>query len=242
MAELEQALRSLGAQLDYRPTPDLTGAVRRRLAEGRQPRSSWFSRRGVVIALAVLAVSLGAVLAVPPARSTVLDWLGIGNVTVRFVEELPPVDLATSDLGLGEEMPLSEAQRVAPFQVLLPRMERLDDPPRVYYRDEARQVGFLYGSPEKPRLLITQAAAGGAVEKLVNVGGTDTELVAVHPSTPGLWLSGEKHALFFPGVNQEEPFRLVGNALIFETSAGLTVRIEAEVSKDEALEIARSMR
>ena len=56
-----------------------------------------------------------------------------------------------------------------------------------------------------------------------------------------VWLSGEKHDLYYPGADREEPFRLVGNALVFETGYGLTVRIEAEISKDEALRIARSL-
>ena len=179
---------------------------------------------------------------VPQARSTVLDWLGIGGVTIRYVDELPPVDKATGDLGLGDRVDLDEAKELASFPVLLPRVEGLDDPPRVYYRPEARQVAFLYGSEDDPKLLITQAGTGGAVQKLVNINETDTELVVLGDGVAGIWLSGEKHTLFYPSVGEEEPFRLVGNALIFETSSDVTIRIEAEISKEEAIRIARSMR
>jgi hypothetical protein len=240
MTELEQALRSVGGSLELPATPDLTGAVRRRLAEGRRPQFP--RRRALVVALAVLAVAVGAVLVVPQARSTVLDWLGIGNVTIRYVDELPPAAKAMDDLGLGERVSLEEAEERAGFDVQVPRIEGLDDPPKVYYRDADRQVGFLYGSEDDPKLLITQSAAFGAVEKLVNVSATNTELVAVRPSLAGVWISGGKHNLAFPGADGEERFRLVGNALVYESAAGLTVRIEAEVSKDEALRIARSMR
>lgn len=240
MPELEHALRSVGRNLDYPAAPDLSDGVRRRLAEGERPRAP-FRRRTLVVALAVLAVAVGAVMVVPQARSTVLDWLGIGGVTIRYVEELPPVEQATDDLGLGDRVSLGEARQRALFRILLPRIEGLDDPPRVYYRDAARQVAFLYGSEEKPKLLITQAGVGGALEKLATVS-TDVELVTIGDGISGVWLSGEKHGLFYPGVGEEEPFRLVGNALVFETAGGITVRIEAEISKDEAIRIARSMR
>ena len=239
MTELERALLAVGQNLEVPATPDLTGAVRARLAEGRRP--SLFSRRVLVVALAVLAVAVGAVLAVPQARSTIKDWLGIGNVTIRYVEELPPVEQATDDLGLGEQMSLEEARERAGFQVRVPTVEGLDDPPKVFYNESSSQVAFLYGSEEKPKLLITQADARGAIEKLVNLNVTERELVVVEPGYAGVWLFGEKHAIFYPSTDHEEPFRLVGNALVYEID-GVTVRLEAEISKDEALRIARSMR
>lgn len=239
MTELERALLAVGRNLEVPAAPDLTGAVRARLAEGRRP--SLASRRVLVVALAVLAVAVGAVLAVPQARSTIRDWLGIGNVTIRYVEELPPVEQATDDLGIGEQMSLEEARERAGFQVRVPTLEGLDDPPKVYYNEESSQVAFLYGSEEKPKLLITQADARGAIEKIVNLNVTERELVVVEPGYAGVWLFGEKHAIFYPSTDHEEPFRLVGNALVYEID-GVTLRIEAEISKDEALRIARSMR
>jgi hypothetical protein len=239
MTELERALLAVGQNLEVPAAPDLTGAVRARLSEGRRP--SLFSRRLLVVALAVLAVAVGAVLAVPQARSTIKDWLGIGNVTIRYVEELPPVEQATDDLGLGEQMSLEEARERAGFQVRVPTVEGLDDPPRVFYNESSSQVAFLYGAEEKPKLLITQADARGAIEKLVNLNVTERELVVVEPGYAGVWLFGEKHAIFYPSTDHEEPFRLVGNALVYEID-GVTARIEAEISKDEALRIARSMR
>jgi hypothetical protein len=241
MPELERALRSVGRNLDYPATPDLSGAVRRRLAEEDRPRQPLLRRHTLVVAVAVLAVAVGAVMAVPQARSTILDWLGVGGVTIRYVEELPQVDRATEDLGLGERVTLGEARMRAGFPILIPRIENLDRPPRVYYRPEARQLAFLYGSEEKPKLLITQAGVGGAIEKLATMG-TDVERVTIGEGMFGVWLSGDKHAIFYPGVGEEEPFRLVGNALVFESGTGLTVRIEAEISKEEAIRIARSMR
>ena len=244
MSELERALSTLGRNLDYPATPELPGLVRRRLEAGDRPRLPLLRRRALVLALAVLAVAVGAVMAVPQARSTILDWFGIGNVTIRYVEELPTSELATEDLGLGERMSLKEARRRAGFPVRVPTVDDLDDPPKVYWREDSAQIGFLYGSETKPKLLITQAGVTGALQKLAGFG-TEVELVNVEPGTAGIWLSGEKHGLFYPTGSpghEEEPFRLVGNALIFETDAAVTIRLEAEISKEEAIRIARSMR
>jgi hypothetical protein len=236
MSELELALGRIGRDLDYPATPDLAGPVRRRLAEGRRPRA-W--RRPLVIALAALLVGVGAVLAVPPARSAILDWLGIGSVTIRYVEDLPDVRLATGELGIGEKVSLEEAGERVSFEIRVPTIEGLDDPD-VYFRDDVRQVSFLYGSEEKPKLLITQIEARGAMEKLLS-GATDVERVMTEDAR-GVWIEGEQHYLFYPGAEEEEPFRLVGNTLLLERDDGVTVRIEADISKEDALRIAGSMR
>ena len=188
MSELELALTQLGHELEYPETPDLSGAVRLRLAEGRQARS-W--RRPLIIALAALVVAVGAVIAVPQARSEILDWLGIGAVTVRQVEGLPEAELATGDLGVGDEVSLAEARERVSFPVRVPTLAGLEDP-NVYYAEPlpTGQVSFVYGSLDKPQLLITQVAALGALEKLVNTA-TRVELVSTEDAH-GVWIEGER--------------------------------------------------
>lgn len=235
MSELELALTNLGRELDHPETPDLVGPVRRRLAEGRRPLA-W--RRPLVIALAGLLVVVGAVMAVPQARSEILDWFGIGSVTIRYVDDLPKTEKLTAELGLGERVSLAGARERAPFDVRLPTIEGLRDP-AVYYRDEARQASLLYGSEEEPRLLIQQIMATGALEKLLGME-TGVEPLTVGGAR-GVWLDGGEHALYYPGIGEERQ-RLVGNTLIVERSDFVTVRIEADISKQEALRIFRSMR
>jgi hypothetical protein len=230
MSELELALTRIGRELDYPDTPELVAPVRQRLAEARRP-ISW--RRPLVIALAALAVAVAAVMAVPQARSAILDWLGIGSVTVRF-DELPKLE-RTGDLGLGEEMSLSEARERASFPIKVPTIEGLDDP-KTYFRGEIGQVSFLYGSEDNPKLLITQIIGTGALEKLLHE--TNIQIITADGAR-GAWLSGGEHVLFLPGLGEQ---RLVGNVLILERPDGVTTRIEADVSKDEALRIYRSMR
>jgi hypothetical protein len=234
MSELELALQRLGGELDYPQTPELTGRVRERLAEGRRPRT-W--RRPLVIALAALLVAVAAVLAVPQARSEILDWFGIGGVTVRYVDELPQVEKREANLQLGERMSLAEARELSVFGIRVPRRKGLEDPE--VYRGDFGQVSFLYGSEDKPRLLITQLLGTGSLEKLIRTE-TDVELLTVGEAE-GAWLEGGEHVVFFPSIGPESQ-RLAGNVLILERKDGVTVRIEADVPQEVAIRIFRSMR
>jgi hypothetical protein len=235
MSELELALTNLGRELDYPETPDLTGTVRRRLAEGRRPLV-W--RRPLVIVLAALLVVVGAAMAVPQARSQILDWLGIGSVTVRFVDELPKTEKTQEDLRLGRRVSLEEAREQAGFAVRVPTLEGFDDP--AVYKGDVGQVSLLYGSEDEPQLLITQIIGYGALEKLLQDTDTTVEMVRVGRAE-GAWLEGGEHVLFFPSVGPESQ-RLVGNTLLLQRADGVTVRIEADISKEEAVRIFRSMR
>jgi hypothetical protein len=235
MSELELALTRIGRELDYPATPDLAGPVRRRLAEGRRPGVAW--RRPLVVALAALLVSVAAAMAVPQARSAILDWLGIGAVTVRYVDDLPKVEKTQDDLALGLGVSLAEAREQSAFRIQVPTLEGLGEPD--VYRGALGQVSFLYGSEAEPRLLITQILGTGALEKLLSQE-TDVELVR-EGGAEGVWLEGGEHVLFFPSSGPESQ-RLVGNTLLLQRKDGVTVRIEADISKQEALRIFRSMR
>jgi len=243
MPELERALVTLGQNLDYPATPNLSGAVARRLAEGHRPSRPLLRRRSLVVALAILAVAAGAAMAVPQARSTILEWFGVGGVTIRYVEELPEVPKASSELDLGDRVSLAEARRRADYDVLFPELEGLDRP-RIYFRDPPAggMVSYVYGSEAAPKLLIQQFAAGGVLKKLV-AGATEVDFVSTRTGS-GVWLRGQPHDLFFldaSGEDQYQAGRLVGNALVIE-GRGVTYRIEADIERGEALRIAESLR
>ena len=72
----------------------------------------------------------------------------------------------------------------------------------------------------------------GVVEQ-VTVGGE-----------PGYWFSGEPHFFAYrdaAGTLREEQTRLAGNTLIWQRG-DLTLRLEGELPKEEAIRIAESMR
>lgn len=240
MPELELALRQLGGLVEFPPEPDLAAGVRRRL--GESPARRWAPRRLVAVALAVVVLAVGAAMAVPSARTAVLEWLGIKGVKVTRVDKLPEVSLL-SDRGLGDPVTLAEARRRAPGLVE-PHLKNLSPPDEVYFSAgvPGGQATFLWGTKSKTRLLMTQSPGEVFAEKTL---GPRTEAeVADVDGRSGVWFSGDAHYFVYRdrrGRIREETARLAGNTLLWQHGE-LTVRLEGELSKSEALEIARSVR
>ena len=231
MPELDVALRELGRHVEFPPTPDVASAIRGRLhtplVRGAVRRSKW--RRPVAIALAVLVVAIGAVLAVPPARTAILDWLGLRGVSIVRVDELPPTP-AVERLELGRQVTLEEA----PLWRLVPD----DEPPdRVYVGNGT--VSLLWGTPDRVRLLLTEFRGQAFIEKLIEQDAR-VERVTVN-GEPGAWLE-EPHVVFFDdlrGRMRRSTGRLAGKTLLWQHGE-VTLRLEGDLSKEEALRIART--
>jgi hypothetical protein len=239
VTELELALRRLGDELDWPETPDLTAGVRRRLEAPPEPR---FWRRTLAVALAVLVVAVGAIMAVPPARTAILDWLGFGGVEIRRVSELPQVP-SEGRLVLGERVSLDRARALAEHPVLVPDEAGYEQPDAVYVDPFApgRPVALVYGPLERPRLLVLEFRAAPLIEKAL-LGETRVEQVTVDGAR-GLWIEGPRHEFFYRTLEREamrDTQRLAGNTLLW-TRGPLTLRIEGDLSKAEAIRIAESM-
>jgi hypothetical protein len=247
MSELELALVHLGRQLDLPPTPDLAPRVRARLVEGPAARS-WAGRpRALVIAFAAaLIVVVGALFAVPGTRAAILEFFHLRGVTIQRVDELPTVPLQPdfNKLFLGEKVSLDEAKDRADFDVVVP--DALGDPDAIYFQEDnppGGMVSFVYGTPEHPRVLFTEfrATVKDVVFKKI-AEGTDIASVRVN-GEPGYFLSGSPHEFGYfdrTGQFRQEILRLAGNTLLWERGP-LTLRLEADINREEALEIARSV-
>ena len=237
MAELELALRELGRHVEFPPTPDLAPGVRRRLGDRRRMR--W--QRPLVIALAVLGVAIGAVLAVQPARTAVLDWLGIRGARITRVEKLPPAP-ALGNLDLGRRITLAEARRRAPW-LLVPSAEGVGAPDLVARSAQVPggKITLLWGTRRDVHLLLTEFRGEAFIEKLVQPGAK-VELLQLDGS-PGAWLGGS-HVLMYrdrDGRIRDDTARLAGKTLLWQRGA-VTLRLEGDFSREEALRIARSTR
>jgi hypothetical protein len=241
MAELERELRLLS--VDWPPEPDLTRAVWRRLAE--EPRRVFPWRRTLAVAFAVLVVSIAAVFAVPSARTAILRWFGLTHVRVVRVDRLPPTrKMSAADL--GTQTKLADAARRAGFAPLVLH----NRPDFVFFAQTeggGSRVTLVYGDVAKPRLVLSEFRGIGVtkfVQKLA-VPGTQVERLQVG-GDPGLWISGAPHAVYYaePGnpddVYISEPL-LAGNTLVWERGGELTLRLEGDLSKDEALALAKSV-
>jgi hypothetical protein len=229
MPELDAVLRELGRHVEFPPTPNLAPAVRRRLGE----RRSW--RRPLALALAALVVAIGASLAVPAARTAILDWLGLRGAHIVRVQKLPPAPVI-GNLDLGRAVTLDEARRRAPW-LLVP-----DEAPDGVYISTAipgGKVSLLWGTPTSVRLLLTEFRGREAyIEKLIE---PNSNVEPVNVGDSGAWLE-EPHVLFFldrKGRVRENTARLVGKTLLWQ-QGDVTLRLEGKLSKKEAIRIARS--
>jgi hypothetical protein len=143
---------------------------------------------------------------------------------------------------LGLRVPLAEARRRAAFDLL-----ELDDGPDSVYVGDRGTVWFLYGRPDAARLLVAQTPRLGVDEafllKKLVASGTSVERVFVR-GEPAYFLSGEPHAVLLvgrDGIPITETARLARDVLVWEED-GRTVRIEGELTREEALALAESLR
>jgi hypothetical protein len=237
MTELELELRRLGGEVAWPETPELASAVRRRI---EAPPERRFHPRRLAIALAILAVAVGAVLAVPPARTAILDWLGFGGVEIRRAAELSEVP-PTGRLVLGERTTLAEARRRSGHPVLVPAESGAPDAVYLDAASPGSPVALVYGSLSRPRLLVLEFRAAPLIEKTLTLE-TRLEHVTVD-GEPGLWIEGPRHEFLYQTPELDaarDTQRLAGNTLLWKRGP-LTLRIEGDLSRSEALRIAESM-
>lgn len=248
---LERELTALGPSLDWPETPNVTASVMARIAVV-EPRPA--PRRRLALGLAVALAAILAVLAVPPARSAIFDWLGIGGAQIVQVDELPSVPAVPNLDLLGQVVSLDEAQARAGFAFAGPPDGEPDpDEIRVVRRS---RVSYVWRDSDGIRLLITQfpgAAADPrllkkvvvkkAVVKKVVGGGTTTEQFEID-GDPAVWLRGGPHVVYVlapGGYVREDTGWLAGNTLLVDRD-GITIRIEGALRRKDAVELVRAMR
>lgn len=243
MTELERSLTALGPALDVPDGPDLAPAVLARIESRPAPKALPGRRKLVLVVAVALLAALAATLAIPDARSALFRALHIGGERIELVDDLPRVSVEHDlELALGERVTLEAARGRSAFD-----LRELDEPPDRAYLGERGTVWFLYGEPERVRLLVAQTPLHVLERELMvkKLAGPETrvEWVSVDGS-PGVFLSGESHFLFLLdeyGQIVEESARLARDVLIWE-SEGVAYRLEGELEKEEALRLAGALR
>jgi hypothetical protein len=242
VSELERALVAVGRELDVPGAPDFVPGVLAAI-EPRRARA-WAPPRRVALVVAVVLVALlGATLAIPEARSTLLRIFDIGGGRIERVDDLPEVPIQEDpETGLGDRSTLEEAKALSRF----PLRELENEPDRVYLGDRGT-VWFLYGDPERPRLLVSQTPLAivdaPALQKKLVAQGTSVELVDVD-GRPGAFLSGEPHFFFLvdaDGNAVEDSARLARDVLLWD-EGGVAYRLEGDFELDDALGLADDLR
>jgi hypothetical protein len=229
VTDLELRLRELGSFVELPPERELGSAVRSRIADVRPSRR----RRGLVLALALVVLAVAIAFVVPPARSTILRWLGIGSARVEFVDRLPDVH-PRRHIDLGPSTSLDEARRRVSYHVLTSSL--LGSPDEVHVRGD--QIAFVYR--DKAVLMQTQ---GSLFTKEV---GSSTHVQQLRiGGRPAVWITGAPHFFGYIGGENGRNVRpidlyLAGNTLLWQRG-DLTLRVEGKLTLDQALRIARSL-
>lgn len=218
MPDLELALRQLGAELAWPPEPALAARV---AAATRAPRPRRSLRRPLVLGFAVLVLAVAVAMVVPPARSAILDFFGIGGVEIRRVETVPRLPAERAAPGI--RVPLAEARNSVDFDLVVPDGYR-----SVYFT--AGIVTFVW-----PDRLLMELQGDEQLLKKVADQRARIQSVSVN-GYPGVWIEGAPHGLFLPGGEG----RLAGNTLIW-VREGVTYRLEGELTRARALALARTL-
>jgi len=102
---------------------------------------------------------------------------------------------------------------------------------------------MVYGDLAKPRLVLSQARGAiynGFIKKTADLGTTIVEVDV--EGEPGLYVDGPQHFVMFldeNGLISDERTYLAGTVLLWNRG-DLLLRLEGDLSRAEALELARS--
>lgn len=231
MNELERRLQELGGEIAYPATPRFDLGFDRRLA--RRPRP-----RPLALGLAILLAVLAGVLAFSPgARSAFLEIFHLEGASVELVDTLPQVEVQTIDF--GERVSREEAERRVGFELV-----DLGEPDAVFVRG-TRMASLVYGSVDKPRLVLSELRGEVWDGMMKKVGGPGTRIDQVEvDGERGLFITGDDHFVMFVDANgaiSDEPTYLAGTVLLWNRGP-LLLRLEGDLTRAEALELAESVK
>lgn len=261
MSELEQRLSELATAVEWPGTPPLAARVSAELGSAAAQRpvlASWGGRRWAMAAATVL-VAAAALLAYAPSRDAIAGWLNLPALIERVQHPPSPSPLPAGPLGqrlgLGRPTTLAAAQAHIAWTIDAPAA--LGRPDEVYTQQPpdgpaAGEVTLVYAA--RPGIPVA-AQTGVAVLLTEARGAVDTDLFGkmVGPTATleevtvaghrGYWIEGQPNVFFFLDANgnvRNETMRLAANTLILDDN-GTIVRIEGNLTKAQALDIAGSL-
>ena len=235
MTELEHRLTGLAGGYPFPATPDLAEATRARIA----PQRRRGRRLRLGLALALVALAAGALAFSSSARSGLVDLLDfVPGVRIERVDEPPAMAVTESD-SFGRELALDEAERMAPFELLLPAS--LGDPDHVYLRSNGA-VTSVYGDDRRAQVVLTAWPADEVLAHKMIGPGTAADVVEVRGQA-GVWVSGVPHPVFFldDGLERGLDGNLAGNVLVWQEGSA-AYRLESGLTLARALELAGDLR
>ena len=269
MPDLEQQLSALSSSVEWPPTPDLESRREIYLPArrgGRRVSAGWggpwpttVQSRWAAIAAAAVILALAALAAYPPSREAIASWVNVHTIFQRVTHLATPLPQPPGPLGerlgLGGRTTLANAQEQVTWHVAIPSTLGLPD--EVYLQPPtdapaqgevtlvyATRRGIPIAGQTGVSVLLTEAR--GAVDQnfFGKMIGPNTTLEAVTVAGhQGYWIAGPLNEFFFTdakGNFRSETVRLAANSLILDYG-GTVIRIEGNLTKAQALEIANSL-
>jgi len=238
---LEHDIQLLSRAMVFPATPPVAAAVRSRLERERALRTrapSWQLALTGVAAAAVALAFLAGVLA--PARDAVADIFD--RINIFETDEVPP-DLPR-DIS-GSPVTLEQAEQAVGFPLLLPEGA---EPDRVLLQDfgpvKAAVLFYERANGERYALFETSALAG----KGLALGKGVTEPGQARPvsglGNEAYWLTGLRIVQYYDlegRVIQESVRATDVNTLLWDDN-GRVFRIEGNLTQEESVEVAKSLR
>jgi hypothetical protein len=259
----EEHLEEVARRFRYPSTPDVAGAVMKRLESGSRPRA-WLRSAWVVIGLLVLVMAV--LFAVPSVRAEIIRFFQVG--VVRIFPSTPTQTIgpampqspitATPDIftpvpggneplysvtisGLAGETNLEDARAKLPFPIRLPEYPTdLGPPNKIFLQDDGKMVILVWSdsdNPERAHLSLHEIGPEGIVlSKYQPRVIQETQVDGVY----AIWAQGPYLIQLTSGTYV---FRrtVEGNTLIWEED-NITYRLESDLTLEETIRIAESLR
>jgi hypothetical protein len=239
--QLELELRSLAADLHIDEPSPMVAAVMLRVASEPIPHRAGFlarivdeGRRRWRTAIAAIAGLLLIVVAVPPVRAAVTDWLGVGGVVVRH-STVPGPATAPPPPGASGALSVAQARRMVGFESVLPA--RLGTPSGVEVSADHRVLSFSWDNVPGGRIRLDQF--DGEMSPIF-MKTSYYELEQVHLGSIVAWWVPRPHLVVTidaSGAEHTDAPRIAGQTLLWQKGK-VTLRLEGNLTMDQATEIA----
>jgi hypothetical protein len=252
LAIVEARLQEAAAEFRYPSIPDIRNKVLSGMKQSQVTRQLHTQKLAwTVMILAALMVGL---LAVPPVRAQVVEFLQVGVVKIFQVQPgqtpaptqnhegtSPPAALIPSLQLIAGETDLQNAQERVQFPIQLPGYPAdLGDPDRVFLQDMAGPLVVLVWMepevPEQVRLSLHIVGPGSyAIAKFMPPTLETTQV----DGQLAIWAKGP-YVLNMNNGTLENIRLIEGHVLIWEQGR-LTYRLETDLPLEEAVRIAESL-
>lgn len=257
----ERQLLSISQGMDYPRTPDVVGFVMRRL---HSPARTRFFSRPLAWSLTALLILCSSLMLIPSARAAILEFIQIGVVRIFRAE---PTPLAPPNQEFPATMVPITATPYATAEPLIPILERLAG--EVTLEEAQQTVDYPILLPSYPsdlgppdRVFVQDADGDMTILIWIDSQLPDEVLMSLHFLPPGSWavkkvnptlieetIVNDQHAIWAIGPyplrfsNGDLDFiRLVEGHVLIWAEGEITYRLETDLSLEEALKIAESLK